>query len=142
MKNLANCTPTEFLVQTNRIRKSAEKWMKATDILGIRKNVPKLDAITADMDDKERARVASKNRKKTEAQMQKNFSAILDAVLDEHPAETLEILALVCFVEPKDIDKHPMSEYIDSIADLISNKAVLNFFTSLVQLEQMNISGA
>ena len=39
-KNLANCTPKEFLVQTNRLRKSAEKWLKATDIMNIRKNIP------------------------------------------------------------------------------------------------------
>lgn len=37
MKNLANCTPSEFLKQTNKIKKSVEKWLKATDIMEIRK---------------------------------------------------------------------------------------------------------
>ena len=40
MKNLANCKPSEFLVQTNKIRKSVEKWLKITDIMNIRKVVP------------------------------------------------------------------------------------------------------
>jgi len=46
----------------------------------------------------------------------------------------LELLALVCFVDPKDIDKHPMSEYMGAIAELLSNVDVLNFFTSLTSL--------
>ena len=29
-----------------------------------------------------------------------NLSRIIDAVAEEHPAETLEMLALVCFVLP------------------------------------------
>ena len=41
-KNLANCTPEEFLVQSNKIRKAVENWLKVTDIMEIRKNVPKL----------------------------------------------------------------------------------------------------
>ena len=42
MKNLANCKPSEFLVQTNRIRKSVENWLTVTDILNIRRNQPEL----------------------------------------------------------------------------------------------------
>ena len=46
MKNLANCTPTEFLKQTSKIKRSAEKWLKVTDIMAIRKRyVACLDAI-------------------------------------------------------------------------------------------------
>ena len=42
MKNLANCTPREFLKQTYRIKKSVEKWLELTDLLNMRKNMPTL----------------------------------------------------------------------------------------------------
>ena len=42
MKNLANCTPTEFFRQTNLIRKSVSKWLTDTDIQGIRKRMPEI----------------------------------------------------------------------------------------------------
>jgi hypothetical protein len=41
MKNLANCTPREFLKQTSKIKGSVEKWLKVTDVMNIRKRMPK-----------------------------------------------------------------------------------------------------
>ena len=41
-KNLANCTPKEFMVQTRLIKRAVEKWLTETDIMNIRKNMPKL----------------------------------------------------------------------------------------------------
>jgi len=124
MKNLANCTPTEFFKQTNLIRKSVSKWLTDTDIVNIRKRIP---ALPEDISLEERTKAMEK-------QANENFTAILDAIMEEHPDETLELLALVCFVDPKDIDKHPMSEYMGAIAELLSNVDVLNFFTSLTSL--------
>lgn len=126
MKNLANCKPSEFLKQTNRIRKSIEKWLTLTDIKHIRERKPSLPDDISDEDKKEAM----------QKQAKENFSAILDSIMDEHPDETLEILALSCFVEPKDVDKHPMEEYIEAISDLLNSKAVLDFFVSLMQLGQ------
>lgn len=40
MKTLANCSPREFLLQTNKIRKSVVKWLDETKILEIRANKP------------------------------------------------------------------------------------------------------
>ena len=124
MKNLANCKPSEFLRQTNRIRKSVSKWLTDTDIINIRKRMPE---IPSDATDEERKEALDK-------QASKNFSAILDSILDDHPDETLELLALMCFVEPEDIDNHEVTEYLDSYQELIGNKSVINFFTSLMQL--------
>ena len=36
LKTLANCKPSEFLKQTNKIRKAAAEWLTATDILEIK----------------------------------------------------------------------------------------------------------
>lgn len=128
MKNLANCKPSEFLKQTNRIRKSVSKWLADTGVLSIRKRMPN---IPDDATDEER-------KKAIEGQAQKNLSAMLDSILDEHPDETLELLALLCFVEPENVDDYEMTEYLTSFNELINNKAVLSFFTSLMQLESQH----
>lgn len=129
MKNLANCKPSEFLKQTNKIRKSVSKWLADTDIMNIRKRMPN---IPDDATDEERQQAI-------EGQAKKNLNALLDAILDEHPDETLELLALLCFVEPEDVDNYEMTEYLTSFNELINNKAVLSFFMSLTQLESQPI---
>jgi len=129
MKNLANCKPSEFFVQTNKIRKSVARWLTVTDIHNIRKRLPEY---TDDMDAEKRAEVRN-------AQMKQNLSAILDAMLEEHPMETLEVMALACFIDPKEADDHPMSEYFKSVGEMIADEGVLSFFTSLVSLESSGI---
>lgn len=129
MKNLANCTPREFLVQTNKIRKSVAEWLTLTKIKEIRKNLPE---IKADATDEER-------RKATNEQVKKNLMAILDSVLEEHPDETAELLGLLCFVEPEDIDNHKMSEFLGQFSEIISCEEVLSFFISLAQLGNKGI---
>ena len=127
MKNLATCKPSEFIRQTSRVKKSVEKWLKATDIMEIRKTLPAFDE---NMTKEERNAALQK-------QGRENFSKILDVIMDEHPDETLELLALLCFVEPEDIDNHEVSEYLESVSELLSSKAVVSFFSSLMQLGQI-----
>lgn len=142
MKNLANCKPSEFLKQTNRIKKSLEKWMTDVDLKNIRNQMPQLEDIPKDASKEEKRRIFDANREKVKDQGYKNFSKILDAALDEHPDETLEVLALLCFVEPSDVDEHPISEYLTALSELITNEAVINFFISFSKLGQMNILNA
>lgn len=138
-KNLATCTPREFLKQTNRIRKSAERWVNITDILNIRnRKVEGLKEIPKD-DDAEAIRVRKENAEKILKQRAKNMNDILDAALEEHVDETLEVLALACFVEPEDVDNHKVSFYLRNLSDILSDPDVIGFFTSLVQLEQTGI---
>ncbi len=139
MKHLANCDAVDFLRQTNKIRKSVEGWLKATKIMDIRKNMPKLDPITDDMDEAQKAKITEKNRVKTKEQIKKNMSAILDAALDENAEKTLEVLALMCFVEPQDANSHKATEYIKAFGEMIADEDVLDFFTSLMRLEQKGI---
>lgn len=140
MKNLANCKPSEFLRQTSRIRKSVENWLSVTEIMEIRKRLPKLTHVTDDMSAEKRAEIIAENRLKQSEQVRQNAMDILDAVLDKHPDETLELLALLCFIEPDDVDNHPISEYLESFTELVSNETVINFFISLARLGQMNTS--
>lgn len=131
MKNLANCKPSEFLAQSNKIRKAVSEWLTLTDILNIRQQKPKFEI---DM-------TAEEREKLTAEQVQKNLNEMLDQILEEHAEETLNVLALMCFVDPKDVDEHPMDEYIEAFNELINNQTVVNFFVSLARLEQTNTSG-
>lgn len=142
LKTLANCKPSEFLRQTNRIKKSVEKWLTDTDIMNIRKRLPALEAVPIEASAEEKAEIVGRNRKAREDQAKRNISAMLDAILDEHPDETLEVLALCCFVEPENVDNYPMSAYLDAFNSLINDKAVIGFFTSLVSLVQTNTLSA
>ena len=142
MKNLANCKPSEFLKQTNRIKKSLEKWMVDIDLKKIRSQVPEMTDIPKDADDITRKRIMEENKQKMKDQAYKNLSKIIDSALGEYPDETLEVLALLCFVEPENVDDHPMSEYITALTELITDEAVINFFISFSRLEQIGILNA
>ena len=140
MKNLANCKPTEFFKQTVKIKRAVEKWLTDTDIINIRKTVAKPSPISNDMTDEERKAAVDDFQKRVEEQAMKNMSRIFDAIMEEHPDETMDLLALLCFVEPKDIDNHTMDEYLKAITEMITNDAVIGFFTSLGRLGLFNTS--
>ena len=140
--NLANCKPSEFLRQSYKIKKSVENWLKVTDIANIRKEMPKLTVIPKDANEAERKEIFEANRAKVREQATKNAMAILDEVMDKHADETLEILALCCFIEPDEVDNYPIDFYLKNFTEIISNKTVIDFFISLAQLGQMNTPNA
>lgn len=123
-KNLANCKPTEFLKQTNAIRKYVEHWFKVTDIPAIRKRLP---VIPEGASEEEKKRLLEK-------QMRKNFSEMLDAALEEHPEETVGVMALACFVPLEEAENHTMDFYLESLAEIMESEGCLRFFTSLAKL--------
>lgn len=140
MKNLATCKPTEFFKQTVKIKKAVEKWLTDTDIMNIRKNVATPSPITKDMTDEEKRAAVDDFRKRSEEQAMVNMSKILDAIMEEHPDETIDLLALMCFIDPKDADKYTMDEYLKALTEMITNEAVIGFFTSLARLGLFNTS--
>ena len=123
-KSLANCKPSEFLKQTNAIRHYVEKWLKDIKFADIRKRLP---AIPEGATEEEKKELIA-------AQSRKNFSEMLDSALEQHPEETLGVLALCCFIPVEQADEQPMEFYVDAIADLMESEAVMRFFTSLVKL--------
>lgn len=143
MKTLVNCTPSEFLSQTYKIKTSVAKWLTDTDIINIRKKLPKgLIKLNEIKDGEDRAKVIEKNKELLEKQSRENLSIILDAIMKDHPQETLEILALICFIDPSEVDSHPMREYLMVINEIINDEAVIGFFTSLTRLGLMNTQNA
>ena len=124
MKNLANCKPSEFLRQTNKIRKSASKWMKDVNVFEIRRRKPEgFDEMTEE-----------EQNESMREQARENLFEMMDSALEDHVDETLELLALLCFVEPEHVDDYKVTDYLKSFAEIISDKDVLDFFISLMQL--------
>jgi hypothetical protein len=80
---------------------------------------------------------SERNAKKIQQQGIANLSKILDNAFEKYPNETLELLALVSFIDPKHVDDYPIREYLLNLNSMIQDEAVLNFFLSLVQLGQM-----
>lgn len=138
LKTLVTCKPSEFLRQTNRIKKAVEKWLKDTDIMNIRKRLPSLEVVAMNATDEERREIAARNKILTEEQAKKNISAMLDAILEEHPQETLELLGLCCFIEPADADNYKVTDYLNAFNSIINDKAVIDFFISLASLGVKN----
>ena len=135
IKTLANCNDVEFLQQTNRIRHAVEKWLTATDIANIRKRLPHIEEIPENATDEEKTAIQRRNEASTQKQVRDNISAILDACLEEHPNETLEIIRLCCFVEPND-NSHRVTFYLNAFTQMMGNEDVTDFLTSLMNLVQ------
>lgn len=131
MKNLANCKPREFLAQTVKIRKSVERWLTINDIMAIRAKRP--EGFEKLIDPAEKKKVLSEQAKQ-------NLLEMFDNAFEKHPDETLELLALLCFIDPKEVDEHPMSDYLLSITEMLDDESVIAFFTSLQRLGLRNTS--
>lgn len=136
MKTLATCTPKEFISQTLRIKELAQDWVRATNILEIRKTMPELLPIPKGATQEEADAIKRTNAEALKKQSNENLNKMLTAVLEKEPDKTIELLALCCFIEPEDANNHKMDEYLGAIAELLGNVAVINFFTSAVQLGQ------
>lgn len=135
MKNLATCKPSEFVAQTAKIKNAVANWIDAIDLMAIRATQPQYEVITIDSTPEQRAEIIKKNAEIQKKQTMANLNKILDNMLAVHPKETLEVLALCCFVEPEHVDDYTMDEYMQCIMDMAQNKSVMNFFSLLAQVQ-------
>lgn len=137
-KTLANCKPSEFVAQTAKIKKAVKHWMDLTKIAEIRSQKPVYESFQPGATAEEKKAVIERNAAAQKRQAMENFSKIVDEMLEKHPEETLQVLALCCFVEPENVDDYPVSEYLRSMMELFNDEAVIGFFTLLVQLGNKN----
>lgn len=143
-ENIATCAPTKALAQCYKISEKLEKWLTVTDIANIRQKAPKLLEIPSIPDnatEEEREKIRQQAEKAIEEndrrlakQSKDNWFAIFKSVMGEHPQETLELLAMCCFIEPKDMDNYPLPFYMDAMADIFDNESIWRFFSSSVRL--------
>lgn len=140
MKNLANCTPVEFLRQSNKIRHQVSTWLKETGVLEIRKHTCELLPVTDKMTDDEKAKVEEENKKRIDAQTKQNISDMLDAALDVNAEKTYELLGLLCFIEPEEAGDVKPFVLLNNFAEMVNDEDVMGFFSSLMRSGLMNIS--
>lgn len=132
MKNLANCTPTEFMKQTVKLRGVIKNWAENSGFAEIRKRKPEG---YENMTGKEKTEAMN-------AQAMENISDMLYAAIEKDPEGTLKVMALCCFVEPEDVDSHPISEYLKGIMEMFNNEVVRSFFLLLLQSKNSRSSEA
>ena len=135
MKNLATCKPSEFVAQTAKIKGAVKNWVEVIDLMSIRATQPKYETIPFNASVEERAEVIRRNAEIQKKQTMENLNKIFDNMLVVHPQETLEVLALCCFVEPSHVDDYPIDEYLNCIMEMAQNKSVMSFFSLLAQLQ-------
>lgn len=141
-KTLANCKPREFMQQTYRVKKFAEVWLTETDILNIRKNAPELPAIDPNATKEAQEAQRKANKEALEKAGLANFSRMFDAIFGEHPDETLELLALCCFVERENIDDYMITDYLNALTAMLASDTVQSFFTSFMSLARTITGGS
>lgn len=134
IKTLATCDEIEFLRQTNKIRKAVQNWLTVTEIQKLRSRLPELEIAPKDATKEQREAIAAKNDELTKKQALENLDAMLDAMLEDHPEETAEIMKLCCFVDPADKTSHHISFYMQAFTEMLQDEAVIGFFISLVNV--------
>ena len=127
MKLITQLDDVAFLRQCNRIRHAVEEFVSETDVLSIRKRMPKLTG-----NEPEAVRKAA-----YEKQSRANISAMLDRLLEEKPEETLKVARLMVVLE--DGDEMPNGfDLIMILLDVLGDQRVLSFFYRLAKSGLMN----
>lgn len=135
MKCLATCKPSEFVAQTAKIKGAVAHWLDAIELMKIRNIQPNYEPVPLSATVEERAAILKRNGELQKKQAMENLGNILDKMLVEHPKETLDVLALCCFVEPEHVDDYTIDEYFECIMQMMQNKSVTDFFSFLAQLK-------
>lgn len=138
LKTLANCKPTEFLRQTVAIKKAAEDWVKATDIINIFRTPVNYKTIPEGATPEERISIIQENKKIQQDTGMERLSKLFDMAIEKNADKTLEIMALCCFIEPERVDDYPVKYYLNALMELVKDETVIGFFSSLTDLVQMN----
>lgn len=119
-KTLANCKLSEFSAQAIKIRKMVDEYYHAI-------NVPELLKKYAN----EYKGIDAADR---DAVSQKLIGGILDAMLTEHPVETVKIIAAMSFLTYDEAEELEPSEALEIVLDCITSQKVIDFFINVERL--------
>ncbi len=131
MKTLANCTPVEFLRQTNKIRHAAYSLLKDSGVWEIRKRLPQMTG----------KETAQEKKALLDEQAKKNLDDILDALMDKSAEQTVNVLGMMCFMEPEEIQKATISEIVRPALELLNSQPVKDFLLWLVKSALTSMDG-
>ena len=119
MKTMANCSMSDFLKQSNKIRHAVAEYLDTTKVMDIRKNLPNVEGKT----EAEKKQLLSEQGKK-------NLSDMVDLMLEKYPDETARLLGLLCFVETEE-ELDALNPF--DVIETVLSERVLNFFTRLMK---------
>ena len=128
MKTLANCSPVEFLRQTNKIRHAAAWFMKETGVLELRKRRPELTGKETEAEKK-----AARDK-----QARQNLSDMADLLMDTNAEKTAELLGMLCFMEPEEVANANGIDFLTPAIELLNSRPVIDFLLSLAKLGEMS----
>ena len=124
MKTIAKLDGPAFLRRCNKIRHEAYALVKDTGVMRIRERMPEF---TGKETKEEREAMLNEQAKK-------NVSDMLDALLDEHAEQTVEVLKIMCVPEDgEDINAMDGIDIATAGLEIISAPKVMDFFVSLVR---------
>lgn len=122
-KTLANCSTIEFLKQANKIRKAVGQFYDECDFGGIMRRKPEFPMDATEEQREQIARAFRKNQ----------LNEVLDICLETNVEKTVEIIGLMCFMSKEEAENTPANILLGLALDLISNQAVIDFFSKMVQ---------
>ena len=119
-KTLANCKLTEFTAQANKIRKMVYEYYHAI-------NVPELTKQYAQ-------KYSDVDASDKDAVSQELIGGILDAMLTDHPIETVKIIAALGFMTFEEAEELAPTEALEIVLDCAFSQKVIDFFISVERL--------
>lgn len=115
MRNLANCTPDEFMAQVVKVRGPFVEWVKRVGTEEFRK-------VYAD-------KLADENVVNRAKALSMYLGEIIMASMEKEPELTKELLCLTTFTEIEDFNSHRMLEYISAVFEMYRSRDMRDFFT-------------
>lgn len=123
-KTIANCPMDEFLPQAYKIVAEFKRLFDDKKVKAIRARAPKFNG-TETLEEQESLK---------QAQGAKNLEEILRVLMVEEPKKMARLLALICFVDEKDMKEYSGIDLMLPVFEVLANPKILNFFTRLMGL--------
>lgn len=120
-KTLADCSNLEFVQKANEIKGDVEKFLRATKINEIRREIAPLTGKESD-EEKEQI-IKAFNRQK--------WDRIFKRCMVEHADLTYNLIAKMCFTTREEIEQMPPWEFQATAIILLGDRRVNDFFTQL-----------
>lgn len=123
-KTIANCPVEEFLPQAYKIVAEFKRLSEDKKIKAIRAKAPKFSG-TETLEEQEKIK---------QEQGAKNLEEILRVIMVEEPKKMARLLALICFVDEKEMQEYSGIDLMLPVFDVLANPQIINFFTRLMGL--------
>lgn len=123
-KTIANCPMDEFLPQAYKLVAEFKKVFGDKKIQAIRQKMPKFDG----------TETPEERQAKIQEQGGENLKEILSELMTKEPKKTAKLIALMCFIDEKDIKEYNGIDFMLPVFDILANPQIINFLVRLMDL--------